>query len=456
MFFLFKFAPQNVLVIGMAKSGIAAARVLVKKGARVTICDIKSAAAMSDIIKELKDSIEIWAGSYPLVQRGKYDLLVVSPGVPLNIEPIQTANQLGIPVIGELELAFLLKKPDLQMYAITGTNGKTTTTALLQAILAADGQMAVAGGNIGVPLTELVDSMEEGVIAVEASSFQLETTQDFKPHIAAILNITPDHLDRHKSMTGYIEAKAKIFARQNSDDFTILNYEDEILRNIAPRSKASIIYFSTDRLLDEGIFIKHDIITAFFKNTYIQICSIRELLLKGSHNLENVLCATAMALAADVKPEIIAQALKSFKGVRHRMEEVLSHEGVLYVNDSKATNPESAIKALEAFNKPIILIAGGRNKGSSFETFAERIAEKTKALILLGESKPEIKSVVMTKNYTNIYEVDNLDEAVIQAHKLANTGDVVLLSPACASWDMFANYEQRGDIFCNLAHSLCE
>lgn len=441
----------------MAKSGVAAAQVLAKRGAKVTACDIKFPEVMQDTIEELlRDKIEVWAGSYPEVKPENYDIIVVSPGVPLSIEPVQTAYNFNIPVIGEVELAYLFKKPELQMYAITGTNGKTTTTALLQAILAGDGQEAVAGGNIGVPLTILVDSMETGVISVEVSSFQLETTEFFKPHIAGILNITPDHLDRHKTMEAYIEAKAKIFAQQNADDFTILNYEDEILRSFAPRSNAQIIYFSTDRVLDEGLFVEQGIIKAHLNNTHIKICNINEVSLKGQHNLENILCASAMALAAGVKPENIAKVLKSFKSVRHRMEEVLDYNGVIYINDSKATNPESAIKALESFTEPIILIAGGRNKGSRFDSFAQVLARHTKALILLGESQQEIKSAVMAKNYTNIYEVDSLDEAVKLANRLAEPGNVVLLSPACASWDMFDNYEQRGDIFCALVHSICE
>lgn len=451
------FKNKKVLVIGMARSGIAAAQVLSKRGALVTACDIKTPDMIQDTIDQLiRSNIEVWAGSYPDVRKGSYDLVVVSPGVPLDIEPVQKAYNLNLPVIGEVELAYLLKKPQLQMYGITGTNGKTTTTALLQSILNRNGEKSAAGGNIGMPLTVLVDSMEEGVISVEVSSFQLETIDVFKPHICGILNITPDHLDRHKTMEAYIKAKANIFANQNANDFTILNYEDEILRDFSLHTKAKVIYFSTDRVLDEGIFVKDGLITGKINNKVINICKVNEVTLKGKHNLENILCATAMALAANVKPENIASVLKSFKGVRHRMEEVLTHNGVTYINDSKATNPESAIKALESFNQPIILIAGGRNKGSKFDNFAEVVIKNTKALILLGEAKEEIKSAVMAENYKNIYEVDNINEAVRLASELAEPGNVVLLSPACASWDMFDSYEQRGDIFCELVHLICE
>lgn len=451
------FKDKKVLVIGMARSGIAAAQVLAKRGAWVTACDIKTPDMIQDTIDQLMGSkIQIWAGSYPEVKKENYDMVLVSPGVPLDIEPVQEARNLNLPVIGEVELAYLLKSPKLQMYGITGTNGKTTTTALLQAILDKNGQKSAAGGNIGIPLTILVDSMDEGIITVEVSSFQLETINVFKPHLCGILNITPDHLDRHKTMEAYIKAKANIFANQNADDFTILNYEDEILRDFSLHTRAKVIYFSTDRVLDEGVFVKEGLITGKFNNKVIDICKVNEVTLKGKHNLENILCATAMALAANVKPENIASVLKSFKGVRHRMEEVLTHNGVTYINDSKATNPESAIKALESFNQPIILIAGGRNKGSKFDKFAKVVIKNTQALILLGEAKEEIKSAVMAENYTNIYEVDNINEAVKLASEMAGPGNIVLLSPACASWDMFESYEQRGDIFCELVHLIGE
>ncbi|NLB87887.1 MAG: UDP-N-acetylmuramoyl-L-alanine--D-glutamate ligase, partial [Syntrophomonadaceae bacterium] len=358
------FSGKKVLVIGMARSGVAAAQVLSKKGALVTASDIKTPDLMQDTIEQLmRSKIEVWAGSYPEIKKESFDLVVVSPGVPLDIEPVQRAYNLDLPVIGEVELAYLLKKPQLEMYGITGTNGKTTTTALLKEILVRDGQKSASGGNIGTPLTFLVDSMDEGVIAVEVSSFQLETVKEFKPHICSILNITPDHLDRHKTMEAYIQAKTKIFVNQDADDFTILNYEDEVLRSCSALTKAKTIFFSTDRVLDEGVFVKDGFISARINNKTIDICNVSEVSLRGKHNLENILCATAMALAANVKPENIASVLKTFKGVRHRMEEVLIHNGVTYINDSKATNPESAIKALESFDQPIILIAGGRNKG---------------------------------------------------------------------------------------------
>ncbi len=449
------FKNKKVLVIGMGKSGIAAAQVLKKRQAIVTACDIKNPDLMPEAIEELhKDNINVLVGSYPDLVEENYDIIVVSPGVPLTIPPIQAALNGNIPVIGEVELAYLIKKPNLQMFAITGTNGKTTTTALLQAILEKGGFNAVVGGNIGNPLTLLVDEMDDGIIAVEVSSFQLETTNAFKPYISSILNITPDHLDRHHTMEHYVNAKVKIFKNQSKQNFTILNYDDELVKKLAPETRGKVVYFSTKYHLPAGVFIKDGIITAHIDNNVISLCNTKDVCLKGKHNLENILCATTIALLAGVDKVDIISSLKSFKGVRHRLEEVLTLNNVLYINDSKATNPESAIKAIEAFARPIILIAGGKNKGASFNNFARIIKEKVKTLILLGEAKEEIKSAVMALDYMNIYEVKDMAEGVELANKLASTNDVVLLSPACASWDMFDNYEQRGDIFCNLVHSL--
>ncbi|HZJ85118.1 MAG TPA: UDP-N-acetylmuramoyl-L-alanine--D-glutamate ligase [Syntrophomonadaceae bacterium] len=451
------FKNKKILVIGLGKSGVASAMVLAKKGAIVIACDIKRPDSMREIMEELlANKIETLVGTYPDVKKEGYDMLVLSPGVPLTIEPVRVAIRQGIPVIGEIELAYLLKKPDLQMFAITGTNGKTTTTALLQSILKKSGINAIAAGNIGTPLTLIADSMEKGIISVELSSFQLETINKFKPSIASILNITPDHLDRHKTMSAYIKAKSNIFTNQDASDYAILNFEDKILRKLAEEVKASIIYFSSEQTLKEGVFIKDNIIMANINKTLINICNVDEILLKGKHNLENILCASAMALAAQVEPRHIATALKSFTSVRHRMEEIAENNGVIYVNDSKATNPESALKAIEAFTEPIILISGGRNKGASFDEFARALSPKVKALILLGEAKEEIKSAAIAQNYKNIYEVNSLDEGVRLAHHLSQVGDVVLLSPACASWDMFDNYEQRGDLFRELVFAICE
>ncbi|MBO8159320.1 UDP-N-acetylmuramoyl-L-alanine--D-glutamate ligase [Thermosyntropha sp.] len=451
------FKGKRVLVLGMARSGLAAVDILLKRGAFVTIADGGSSEQIKETAEKLKDKgLDIFIGGYPEIKKEDFDLLVLSPGIPLDIEPIQAAYRQGVPIIGELELAYLIKSPAVRIYAVTGTNGKTTTTALLQAIFEKNGENSLMGGNIGIPLTKIMDELEEGVIAAEVSSFQLETIKSFRPDICGILNITPDHLDRHKNMQKYIEAKAKIFANQRAEDFAVLNYDDDLVRNLASLSKAKVIFFSISHILNEGLFIKKDRIVVRLNGEENEICRLEDILLKGKHNLENVLCAASIALLAGVKGEVIKETLRTFKGVRHRMEEVGIIDGILYVNDSKATNPESALKALEAYNSPVILIAGGRNKGADFRNFARTAKNKVKYLILLGEAKEEIKQAFIEEDFKFIYEAFNMREAVMIAKKLAEKGDVVLLSPACASWDMFKNYEHRGDCFCALVKDLAD
>lgn len=448
------FKDQNIMVIGLARSGLAAIKVLAKRGARLTAYDAKSEAELENEIAPLQAmGVSVFAGTYPPISQA-IDLLVVSPGVPLEIEPIQAAIKLGIKVISELELAFLLKSDQLEMLAVTGTNGKTTTTTLLEQILCEEGRHAVAGGNIGVALCELVDQMQEGYISVEASSFQLETTSSFRPHVAGILNITPDHLDRHKTMASYMAAKSKIFAQQTDEDYLVLNYEDQLVRQMASLAPSQIIYFSTDRQLEEGVFVSRQSIQIKWRGEDFTLMPVAEIRLRGKHNLENILCAVAMAWIDGVSPSHIAIVLRNFAGVRHRLEEVACHNEILYINDSKGTNPDATIKALCAFDRPVVLIAGGRPKGGSYQEVAAVISQRVKALVLLGEAKELIKSAVMETGYRNIYEVEDFPAAVYKAHQLAEPGDVVLLSPACASWDMFPSYEHRGDLFCELITSI--
>ncbi|MDD2585288.1 MAG: UDP-N-acetylmuramoyl-L-alanine--D-glutamate ligase [Syntrophomonadaceae bacterium] len=449
------FAGQRVLIIGMARSGLAAASVLNKRGAQITICDQKNLDYFTEKLNSITETeIKIIAGGYPEVHKGDFDLVVVSPGIPLDIPPIAVARKENIPIIGEVELAYLIKKADVEMYAITGTNGKTTTTSLLELIMTEDGRDSVSGGNIGTPLATLVDNMTSGVISVEVSSFQLETINKFRPHICGILNITPDHLDRHKTMELYVKAKSRIFENQTENDYVVLNYEDSILRELAQKCQSQVVYFSTEQILPEGAFVEYNKVIVLLAGNRREICSIDEIRLRGKHNLENVLCAVLMATLAGVESGIIRKCLMGFAGVRHRMEEVPAKNGVLYINDSKATNPESAIKAISSFVQPIILIAGGRNKGSSFTNFASVIKNKVKDLVLVGEAREEIKRAVIEAGFVNIHEVEDFNAAVLKAIELADTGDVVLLSPACASWDMFDNYEQRGDLFCKIVNSI--
>lgn len=451
------FAGQKVLVVGLARSGLAAAQSLYKLGARVIGYDQKRIEELDPAVKELEQlNIPVVNQLEPDIINESLDLIVVSPGVPLSLPVFDWARQQGLPVIGELELAYRLKKPQVDLLAVTGTNGKTTTTALLRYILEKNGYAAYYGGNIGLPLTSLLEKLTEGVVVVEVSSFQLETVDQFHPGICGLLNITPDHLDRHKTMQAYVEAKSRIFKQQQPGDYAVFNFDDDYLRQLAEKCPADVVFFSTQQSLPEGFFIDGNIIVYRHKGVDIQICPAGDIRLRGQHNLENVLCAVAMSYLYGARPAMISDALKTFTGVRHRMEEVIYHQGVLYVNDSKATNPESAIKALQSFDQPIILIAGGRNKGSDFAEFARVIAEKVRELIIMGEARSEIKDAVMKTSFRNIHEVNDLTEAVRLASQLAVAGDVVLLSPACASWDQFPSYENRGDLFCELARSLSQ
>lgn len=448
------FTGKRILVVGLARSGMAAIKALNKRGAILTAYDAKAAADLKNEIELLHElGVEVFAGTYPPVSQAQ-DMLIVSPGVPLDIELVQTAYKEGIQVIGELELAFLLKSPRVEFLAVTGTNGKTTTTTLLEQILRADGRNTAVGGNIGIPLCNQVEEMDEGYISVETSSFQLASSQNFRPHVAAILNITPDHLDRHKTMEEYIKAKSKVFTRQSDQDFLILNYEDQALRELASQAKSRVVFFSTERELNEGFYISKQSIQINWAGTSVQLLPLKDIRLRGKHNLENILCAVAMAWVDGVSESSMASVLRSFSGVRHRLEEVANHNDILYINDSKGTNPDSTIKALESFDQPIVLIAGGRPKGGSYAAVAQIISQRVKELVILGEAKEIIKAAVMDFGYKNIHEVEDFPAAVYKAHELAQPGDVVLLSPACASWDMFPSYEHRGDLFCQLIKSI--
>lgn len=440
-------AAKKVLVIGAGISGQAAVRALLSRGADVTVWDEKDHNEVAATLQDIADKITV-VSPPSKINVGDFKMLILSPGIRTGIHPVVTALAAGIPVISEVELAYLIKDPRIEILAVTGTNGKTTTTTLLQEILTAAGQRSAAGGNIGTALTAVVNQMGIDIAVAEISSFQLETIKTFRPHICGLLNITPDHLDRHKTMENYIKIKSRIFENQRADDFAILNYEDPIIARISRECRGQKIFFSVERELSSGAFIRDNKIIIKLPDGESTVCSLDEIKLRGKHNLENILCAAGMAAVAGVETETIAAVLKTFKGVRHRMEEAATVSGVLYINDSKGTNPESSVRAMESFKEPIILIAGGRNKGSSFDLLAQVIKEKVRALILLGEAREDIKSAVMTSGFTNIYEVEDLSAAVKKAHQLARPGEIVLLSPACASWDMFDNYEQRGDLFC--------
>ncbi|SMB94328.1 UDP-N-acetylmuramoylalanine--D-glutamate ligase [Thermanaeromonas toyohensis ToBE] len=447
---------KKVLVVGLGKSGMAAAQVLARLGAKVFACD----KALKDEveIKPLKElGVTVFLGCYPQVEEIHPDLVVTSPGVPLGEPPLKAAREAGIPIWGELELAYRLLPAEAKIVAITGTNGKTTTTALAGQILKDAGYPTVVAGNIGIPLIGEVEKARPGQYFVcEVSSFQLETVDTFHPHVAAILNITPDHLDRHGSFSEYVKTKARLLSLQGPDDFAVLNFDDPPTRSLEKQVKGHLMYFSRQKTLSFGCFIQEGFICLNLGKGVQPLCRVEELALRGLHNLENSLAAAAIGGILGVPPYTLGHTLKTFPGVPHRLEPVAYLEGVLYVNDSKGTNPEATIKALEAYSEPLILIAGGKNKGSDFTPLAQKMLGRVKHLILLGEAAPVIKQAAKEAGLTSIFMVRDLKEAVERAKELARPGDIVLLSPACASWDMFRNYEERGNLFKSLVRSLAE
>ncbi|NLI11824.1 MAG: UDP-N-acetylmuramoyl-L-alanine--D-glutamate ligase [Peptococcaceae bacterium] len=447
---------KKVLVIGAGKSGLAVSRFLAGKKARAVLADAGSPSYPGGELEQLKAAgVEVLLGGYPAVERGTFDLVVMSPGVPLAIEPVSQAQKQGIPVTGELELAYNFAKAPF--IAITGTNGKTTTTTLIGEIFKNTGRDTLVGGNIGLPLvTEVERCGPDSIIVAEVSSFQMETVSAFKPKVAAILNITPDHLDRHGSMENYTGAKAMIFANQDSGDFTVLNYDDPVTAALGHKTGGQAVFFSRRQALPGGVFVRGGKIIAELDQRPEIICGVEELGIPGAHNLENALAAVAVAKAMKVETPVLANTLRTFKGVSHRLEFVAEINGVRYVNDSKGTNPDASIKALEAYAEPIVLIAGGKNKGSNFAEFAEKIKAKARALVVLGQSADLIADAAKAKGFTNIQHAADFEEAVLLAHQAARPGEIVLLSPACASWDMFTSYEVRGDLFKKIVLGLKE
>lgn len=446
---------KRVLVIGAARSGLAAVDFLRKHHWEVILTDMRPVTdeAVLEHLQTL-DVQTIW-GEQPDVGMISPELIVISPGIPLTIPPAAAARAQGIPIINETELAFRAAKAPF--VAITGTNGKTTTTTLVGELLQGGERKVVVGGNIGLPLVSVVEELSaEDVIVAEMSSFQLETTVSFKPKVAVMLNLTPDHLDRHGDMQGYLEAKAKIFANQNETDYLILNADDGYLAPLADRARSQVIFFSQRHILKEGVFLRGDTVVFSRGGVETSICRREEITIKGAHNLENAMAAIAAAMIMGVPLEHIRQVLKDFLGVEHRLEPVRRWHDVLFVNDSKGTNPDAAIKALEAYDEPLILIAGGKNKGSDFTALAQSIAKRVKQVILIGQAKDELRQALEGVGYHRYVEADTYAEVVRLAAEAAAPGDIVLLSPACASWDMFTSYEERGRLFKELVNGLAE
>lgn len=436
---------KKVLLVGLAKTGVSTIKHLNRLGAKVVVNDIKDKDKLKDILDELSDlnNVEYILGYHP-ENVDDVDITVVSPGVPLDLPFILKLKSKNIEIIGEVELAYRLSQNPI-FIGITGTNGKTTTTSLVGEIFKKASKDTYIVGNIGNPVIDTVGiANENSVLVTELSSFQLESIDKFKPHVSAILNFTEDHLNRHHTMKAYIEAKARIFENQDSKDFCILNYDDEDVRSLSDSVKAKKIFFSRKKSLEYGIYLdeKKNIIINIDEK--ITLLNKDELSLPGDHNLENCMAAAAIAYVSNIDIDVIRKILKTFAGVEHRQEFVRNLNGIMFVNDSKATNPDSSIKAVQSYNRPIVLIAGGMDKQSSFDEFLDIAKENVYALVLLGETAQKIKECAQNKGFDNITIVKDMKEAVNASYQIAKDGDVVLLSPACASWDMYKSFEVRG------------
>ncbi len=446
---------KKVLVFGLGISGIGAGKILEAHGADVVLYDGNQKLTEEKVRKQLGEdsNARIVIGEFPEEILENLDMTVLSPGVPTDLPVIEKMRKQGVTVIGEVELAYQYGKGDV--LAITGTNGKTTTTTLLGEIMKNYQDNVYVVGNIGTPYTTAASLMTDDTITVaEMSSFQLESIVDFRPRVSAILNFTPDHLNRHHTMEAYVNAKKNIAKNQTEDDYCILNYEDELTREFGKEVKAKVLYFSSQRKLEEGIYLEDGNIIYHYGNVSEKICHVDELQILGTHNHENVMAACAMAAVYGVPVEKIRESVKAFKGVEHRIEYVTEKDGVAYYNDSKGTNPDAAIKGIQAMNRPTVLIGGGYDKGSEYTEWINSFDGKVKKLILIGDTKEKIAEDARKCGFTDYEFADTFEEAVLTAAKIAESGEAVLLSPACASWDMFPSYEVRGEKFKEIVKSL--
>lgn len=446
---------KKVLVAGAGISGIGAARLLLEMGAAVILYDGNEKLDVEKVRSNFapEASIEIWKGELTAEMASQAELCVISPGIPLDVPFVQVLKDCCIPIWSEIELAFRAGKGKLA--AITGTNGKTTTTALVGEIFANAHESAFTVGNIGIPYTqEALKMKEESYTVVECSSFQLETIVDFKPEVSAILNITEDHLNRHKTMECYAQVKEQIAMNQDSSGTCVLNYEDARLREFGEKLSIPVIFFSSERELEDGIFLKDGMITLKQGGENIEFVKTREMNIIGKHNYENAMAAAAIAYAIGIDVEIIRRTLREFQAVEHRIEFVAEKQGVVYYNDSKGTNPDAAIKAVQAMDRPTVLIAGGYDKSSAYDEWIESFGTTVKHMVLMGVTAPKIAACAEKHGFTAFEFVDSLEAAVKASAAAAKEGWAVLLSPACASWDMFPNYETRGRMFKEFVHAL--
>ncbi len=446
---------KRVAVIGFGRSGQSALKLLMALGARVAVADQKPASELAAIVTDLREiPVEIFGdGQYDRALQGS-DLMLLSPGVPMALAPIRQALLAGIRVIGELELASRYLSG--RLIAMTGTNGKSTTITLVGQLLSAAGFDTFVGGNLGTPLADAALASLEGrrwdFVVAEVSSFQLETIETFHPWIGAILNITPDHLDRYPSLKDYAATKARMFENQTAEDFCIINADDAGLLKFPPVSLGTPIRFSRTKAVSSGVFVHGDVVMTNLRQELEEVIRISELQIHGSHNLENVMAATAVALLSGCPMSTIQQTLREFRGLEHVMEVVRIVRDVTYINDSKGTNVDATVKALESLSGPVILIAGGREKGGQYPGLVEAVRGKARQVILIGEARARLRELL--KEAAAVSEAGSLAEAVRQAASLAVSGDTVLLSPVCASFDMFQDYKDRGRQFKERVHEL--
>src|ERR1700757_3824172 len=443
---------KRVLVVGLGKSGVASALFLKERGARVTVSDTKSPDQLRDEIPVLLDNgITVETGGHGERTFRGQDLIVVSPGVPVDAPLLVQARSMGESVIGEIELAAqFLPGP---IVAITGSNGKTTTTTLTGEILAAGGLPTLVGGNIGTPAISLAERAKpESVIVLEVSSFQLETIKTFRPKVAVVLNVTPDHLDRHRTFQTYVDAKTRIFENQQASDFAVLNEDDPTCRTLRDGTRAQVFWFSRKKEVQQGACVRDGKIFFLDGKSQREVMLVSEIPLKGAHNVENVLAGVCAGALMGCEPAKIRQAIQNFKAVEHRLEYVATIRGVEYFNDSKATNVDATIKALESFPKNVHLILGGKDKGSDYTVLNDLLRQRVKRVYTIGAAAEKIESHI--KGAAEIVHAETLDNAVRRAAAVAKAGDIVLLAPACASFDQFQSYNHRGRVFKEVVHSL--
>jgi UDP-N-acetylmuramoylalanine--D-glutamate ligase len=444
------YSGKTVLVVGAARSGGAAAEFLLSRGARVILTDLKCDQPLNQTLASLQ-ALAARTGELVLELGGhrneifqKCDLVVLSPGVPATLVYLEESRRRGIPIIAEVELAYRHLKG--MILGITGSNGKTTTTTLIAEILRASGRNARVAGNIGVPLVSFVQGSQPGdIYATELSSFQLECIQSFRPKVGAVLNLTPDHLDRYTSFGEYIEAKSRIFMNQAATDLAVLNADDQRTLAMATALRSITTFFSRRSEPARGTFVRSERVIYRDRQGETDLFDKREILMKGSHNLENALAACAIVMPVGASPEGAARVMRTFRGVEHRLEWVAEIAGVQYFNDSKATNVDATIKSLEAFPGHVLLIAGGRDKGADFTLLRPLVRQKVTQLILRGEAAGKLREAL--HDTAEITDARSLPDAVGLCRQIARPGDVVLLAPACASFDMFQNYEERGRVF---------